>query len=249
MEWRDEGIILGVRRHGEGSVIVETMTLHHGRHMGMVRGGRSAAMRAMLQPGNSVEIAWRARIEDHLGNFALQCDRMRAARLMESPVALNGLQLLAAHLRLLPERDPHAGLYRAALFILDHLDDPQMAARLLIRFELAMLDELGFGLDLARCAATGSTEDLVWVSPRSGRAVSGSAGAPWAPKLLVLPPFLAAGGSEIAASPGELADGFALSAFFLGRDVWEPRNIRPPDSRSAFIAGVLRELDADRPAR
>ena len=180
MEWRDEAVILGVRRHGEGSVIVEVMTPAHGRHMGLVRGGRSSRMRALLQPGNSVEVTWRARLDEHLGNFAIEADRLRAAMLMETPMALNGLQLLAAHMRLLPERDPHAALYHAALVILDNLDEPEKAARLVIRFELALLEELGFGLDLASCAATGDNRELVYVSPKTGRAVSRTAGAPWA---------------------------------------------------------------------
>lgn len=242
MEWKDEGVILGVRRHGEGSVIVEAMTLAHGRHLGMVRGGRSAQMRALLQPGNSISILWRARLEEHLGNFSIDGDRMRAASLMETPLALHGLQLLASHLRLLPERDPHPALYRTALVILDHLDDPHTAARLLIRFELAMLEELGFGLDLTRCAATGSSAELVWVSPKSGRAVSREAGAPWADRLLALPGFLAPDGSEAEAREHELRAGFALARHFLSRDVWEPRGIRPPDAREGFLSALAKAM-------
>jgi len=245
MEWKDEGVILGVRRHGEGSVIVEAMTLEHGRHLGMVRGGRSAQMRALLQPGNSVELTWRARLEDHLGNFAVQGDRMRAARLMESPVALHGLQLVAGHLRLLPERDPHVALYLAALVILDNLDEPSTAARLLVRFELAMLDELGFGLDLTACAATGTARDLVYVSPKSGRAVSREAGAPWANRLIPLPPFLAPGGAALEAGAQDIAAAFRLSGQFLARDVWDARGMRAPDARSAFLDAVVRALARD----
>jgi DNA repair protein RecO (recombination protein O) len=243
MEWRDEAIILGVRRHGEGSVILEVMTPSRGRHMGLVRGGRSSRMRALLQPGNSVEVTWRARLDEHLGNFAIEADRLRAAMLMETPMALNGLQLLAAHMRLLPERDPHAALYRAALVILDNLDEPEKAARLLIRFELAILEELGFGLDLARCAATGQTADLAFVSPKTGRAVSREAGAPWAGKLLDLPAFLAPAAPS-AEPPLEIQvrAGFTLSGHFLSRHVWEPRGIRPPDSRAAFVSAVIRLL-------
>lgn len=245
MEWRDEAIILGVRRHGEGSVILEVMTPSRGRHMGLVRGGRSSRMRAVLQPGNSVEVTWRARLDEHLGNFAIEADRLRAAMLMETPLALNGLQLLAAHMRLLPERDPHAALYEAARIILDNLDEPAKAALLLIRFELAVLDELGFGLDLSRCAATGVTRELAYVSPKTGRAVSREAGAPWADKLLDMPAFLA----PVASGEGpplesQLHSGFALSGHFLARHVWEPRGMRPPDARAGFINAVARAIAA-----
>jgi DNA repair protein RecO (recombination protein O) len=245
MEWRDEAVILGVRRHGEGSVIVEVMTPGHGRHMGLVRGGRSSRMRALLQPGNSVEVTWRARLDEHLGNFAIEADRLRAAMLMETPMALNGLQLIAAHMRLLPERDPHSALYRAALVILDNLDEPEKAARLVIRFELALLEELGFGLDLARCAATGETRDLVYVSPKTGRAVSRSAGAPWAEKMLALPGFLApVAVADLPALGQQIEAGFALSGYFLRRHVWEPRGIRPPDARAGFVVAIARMLAA-----
>lgn len=243
MQWNDESLILGVRRHGESSVIVEAMTRGHGRHMGLVRGGRSARMRPVLQPGNSVLLTWRARLDEHLGYFSVDADRLRAARLMQSPLGLFGLQTLAAHLRLLPERDPHAALYEAALVLLDHFDEPQKAARLMIRFELALLDELGFGLDLSRCAATGERGDLVWVSPKSGRAVGRQAGARWADRLLALPAFLApesvAAGTEPAA---QLAQGFALTRFFLARHVWEPRGLRPPDERDSFVRSVAGAL-------
>jgi DNA repair protein RecO (recombination protein O) len=245
MEWTDEALILGVRRHGEGSVILEVMTPSRGRHMGLLRGGRSARMRAILQPGNSLQVNWRARLDEHLGNFDIEEDRLRAAALMETPLALNGLQLLAAHLRLLPERDPHPALYRAALVILDNLDEAEKAARLMIRFELALLDELGFGLDLSQCAATGTELDLTFVSPRTGRAVSREAGTPWAPKLLALPAFLAPRTPVPAKALAEqIADGFALSCHFLGRNVWEPRGVRPPDTRASFVAAVAKLLIA-----
>jgi len=245
MEWTDEGVILGVRRHGENSVIVEAMTAAHGRHLGLVRSGRSARMRPVLQPGNSVTLVWRARLEDHLGQFTLEAANLRAASLMEQPVGLYGLQVLAAHLRLLPERDPHASLYRAALVILDHLDEPEKAARLVIRFELALLDELGFGLDLDRCAATGVTTDLVWVSPRSGKAVSREAGKPWEAQLLALPSFLSPGsGAQVAQAghAGQIAQGFALAGYFLDRHVWHARGLKPPDVRDGFVRTVSAAL-------
>ncbi|WP_075995964.1 DNA repair protein RecO [Salaquimonas pukyongi] len=251
MEWKDEGLILGVRKHGETSAIIEVMTPAHGRHMGLVRGGRSSRHRPVLQPGNSVLLEWRARLEEHLGTFTVEGQDLRAARLMELPLGIYGLQTLAAHLRLLPERDPHQGLYEAALVVLEHLDDPERAARLMIRFELAILEELGFGLDLSQCAASGSKSGLIWVSPKSGRAVGREAGLPWKEQLLPLPPFLLDEESRalIAAADGEgsaktmaslLADGFNLSFYFLDRNVYGPRGIRPPDER----AGLIRRISA-----
>jgi DNA repair protein RecO (recombination protein O) len=160
MEWRDEGIILGTRRHGETSAILEVMTGAHGRHLGLVRGGRGRRMQPLLQPGNRVELHWRARLDEHLGLYQVEPLELNAARLFDSAVAVFGLQTLAAHLRLLPERDPHRTLYETLGLVIGHLEDPVSAAELLIRFELLVLDELGFGLDLSQCAATGSRDDL-----------------------------------------------------------------------------------------
>ena len=155
MEWRDEGIILGIRRHGETAAIAEVMTREHGRHLGLVRGGRSRKLQPVLQPGNRVEVTWRARLDEHLGTFVVEPLELNAARLFDSAVAVYGLQTISAHLRLLPERDPHSGLFETLALMLGHLDDPAAAAELVVRFELLILDELGFGLDLSACAATG----------------------------------------------------------------------------------------------
>ncbi len=235
MDWSDEGIIIGTRRHGETSLIVELMTERHGRHLGLVRGGRSRTLRPVLQSGNSVVANWRARLDEHLGNYTLEASTFRAARLMEAPAGLYGLQVLAALVRLLPERDPHPGLYTALVTLVDLLDDPVLAAGLLVRFELRVLEELGFGLDLERCVATGSNDDLAYVSPKSGRAVSRSAGDPYRDRMLPLPAFLrAAPGGRPGAT--ELAAAFRLTGFFLARHVYEPRGIAPPDARERLLA-------------
>lgn len=239
MEWRDEGIILGTRRHGETSAILEVMTRSHGRHLGLVRGGRSRRMQPVLQPGNRVDLLWRARLDEHLGTFQPEAIALNAGRLLNSAVAVYGLQTLAAHLRLLPERDPHAGLYETLGIVIEHLDDTISAAELLVRFELLILDDLGFGLDLAECAATGAREDLAYVSPKSGRAVSRDAGAPWRDRLLALPAFLRRG-SGVRGTPEDIDSAFRLTGFFLARHVYEPRGLTEPEARGGFLSALRR---------
>src|SRR5579864_3319971 len=224
MEWTDEGIVLGVRRHGEASAIVELLTRGHGRHLGLVRGAASARMRPLLQPGNSVRAVWRARLDEHLGYYMIEGTRLRAASLLASPHAVYGVTHLAALARLLPERDPHEGIYEMLDRTLDDFEEAGEAAAHLIRFELAMLAELGFGLDLETCAATGATADLVYVSPKSGGAVSRIAGAPFHDRLLKLPGFLRQNEEGVFAwTEQDLRDGFALTGLFLLRHVLEPR--------------------------
>jgi DNA repair protein RecO (recombination protein O) len=241
MEWADEGIVLGVRRHGESAAIVELMTRGHGRHLGIVRGGRSRRQQPILQPGNRVAVVWRARIEEHLGTFAVEPLVLRAGTIMGSGLALQGINLVGALLRLLPERDPHPALFETAEVIASHLHDVEVAPALMVRLELAVLAELGFGLDLAQCAATGRTDDLSYVSPKSGRAVSRGAGEPWKDRLLSLPPFVSGAASDADPTVEEVLAGFALTGFFLERDVFAPRNSSMPAVRHAFVAEFRRQ--------
>ena len=238
MEWRDEGIILGTRRHGETSAILEVMTRAHGRHLGLVRGGRSRKQQPVLQAGNRIDILWRARLDEHMGTFQVEALDLNAARLFDSAAAIYGLQTLAGHLRLLPERDPHERLYDTLGLVIDHLDDPDAASELVVRFEIMMLDELGFGLDLSECAATGARSELTYVSPKSARAVSRSAGEPWRDRMLALPAFLLA--SEVRADADAVEAGFRLTSFFLARNVYEPRGLGEPEARAAFLGAVRR---------
>lgn len=242
MEWQDEGLILGVRKHGETSAIVELMTSNHGRHLGLVRGGRSKRMRPILQAGNFVRASWHARLEEHLGTFTLEGSKLHAADLMIEPAAIFGVQTLASHLRLLPERDPHQGLYRASQVLVENLVHQDIAASLLVRFELALLEELGFGLDLESCASNGQTHQLAYVSPKSGRAVSEKAGKPWADKMLALPGFLNRYEKNWGRVPDlpQLKQGFALSGFFFDRHIYGPRGIKPPDERASFVRAVTK---------
>lgn len=240
MEWRDEGIIIGGRRYGETSLVLEVMTREHGRHAGLVRGGRSKRLQPLLQPGNVVEIVWRARLEEHLGSYAVETTRQRAAQLMVDPASLQGLNLVLAHLRLLAEREPHRALYDAAQALLDLIDRPDVAPELLVRFELALLADCGFGLDLDECAATGRRDELIYVSPKSARAVSRGAGEPYKDRLLPLPGFLHSPARE-AASPDEVDAGFRLTAFFLERNLFAPRGLPLPPARDAYLLLIRRQ--------
>ncbi len=237
MQWTDEGIVLGVRRHGETSVILELMTHGRGRHLGLVRGGTGRRLRAVLQPGNSLCATWRARLDEHLGHYRVEGVNLRAAGFLTAAHAVHGVTHLAALCRLLAEREPHARIHGALEAILDSLDDPSAVAPMVARFELAFLAELGFGLDLASCAATGATTELVYVSPRSGRAVARAAGEAYRDKLMRLPAFLRSEGEPV--SVADLADAFALTGFFLDRHAFAPRGLALPDARARFVAAVL----------
>ena len=248
MEWRDEGTVIGVRRHGENAVVLELMTREHGRHLGLVHGGRSRKKQPLLQPGNTVEATWRGRLDEHLGTYAVEPVRLRAGELLESAVALHAVQAAGALLRLVPERESHPRLSEGLDVLLDNLDDPAVAAALMVRFELQVLDELGFGLDLERCAATGRNDDLTHVSPRTGRAVCSEAAAPYADRLLELPVFLARDGlrgSNRAGSPEDVLAGFALTGHFLdryGAEAGIPVRGEAADPRAGFIDAVRRAM-------
>ena len=240
MQWTDEGIVLGVRRHGETSVILELMTHERGRHLGLVRGGTGTRLRGVLQPGNSLRATWRARLDDHLGNYAVEGTNLRAAGFLSAAHAVHGVTHLAALCRLLAEREPHVRIHGALEAILDALDDRSAVAPMIARFELDFLAELGFGLDLSSCVATGETADLIYVSPRSGRAVSRAAGEAYRDKLMRLPGFLRTDDEPVSAA--DLADAFVLTGFFLERHAFAPRGLALPEARARFVAAISRSM-------
>jgi DNA repair protein RecO (recombination protein O) len=240
MQWTDEAIVLGVKRHGETSVILELMTHERGRHLGLVRGGAGTRLRGVLQPGNSLLATWRARLDEHLGHYAVEGISLRAAGFLGAAHAVHGVTHLSALCRLLAEREPHTRIFSTLEAILDGIEDAQFAATSIARFELAFLAELGFGLDLAACAASGVTADLIYVSPKSGRAVSRAAGEAYRDQLLRLPGFLRT--QDQAVSPADLADAFALTGFFLERHAFAPRGLAVPAARTRFVAAVTRAL-------
>ena len=230
MNWTDEGIILSVRPHGETAAIVEVLSRQHGRYLGLVHGGRSRRLRPVLQIGNHVEASWRARLSEQLGHFTIEPRRSYAGSVLNDPPALMALNWLTTLARLLPERQPHPSLFEVTLFVLSFIEDIEVWPALLVRWEVALLAELGFGLDLSTCAASGSNDNLAYVSPRTGRAVSASAGEPYRDKLLRLPPFLAT--ARAAGVTGEdIRDGFRLTAHFLEHRIYSERGEDVPDVR------------------
>jgi len=234
MEWSDDAIVLSAKPHGEASALAVLLTREHGRHAGLVQGGQSARNRPLLEPGNRVAARWRARLSEHLGSYTLELERATAAALLDDPLRLAALASACALIDAgLPEREPHPALYEATLALFGALDG-DVWAEVYVRWELGLLEEMGFGLDLTRCAATGSTDNdqLAFVSPRTGRAVSLSAAEPFKDKLLPLPPFLvgrSAGGED------EVAAGLALTGHFLDRHVFAQRHVEVPPARARFV--------------
>ncbi len=240
MEWSDEGVVLSVRAHGETAAVVDLFTRAHGRHSGLVHGGRSRRLRPVLQIGNHVDATWKARLADNLGHYNVELRRGFAAPLMEDAAALAAITSMAALARLLPERDPHPNLFEITLFVLGYLSDVAVWPALVVRWEMALLDELGFGLDLATCAATRTAADLVYVSPKSGRAVSAEAGEPYKDRLLALPGFLRAGGAAGSFAKEDIAAGFALTGYFLEARVLAPHGLAMPEARGRLVSYLRR---------
>lgn len=232
MEWAGEGTVIARRPHGETAVVLEVMTRDHGRHAGIVPGGQSRARAAMLQPGSRLALRWRARLGDHIGTFTAEPLRARAA-LMADPLALTGLNAACALLAFfLPERDPHPGLHDATEALLDSEDWPGGW----LAWEMRLLEELGYGLDLSRCAVTGAREGLAFVSPRSGRAVSASGAGDWAARLMPLPDGMAAG--QVARA--DLAAGLAITGHFLARAAAEHGDRPLPAARGRMVDRITR---------
>jgi DNA repair protein RecO (recombination protein O) len=240
LDWREDGTILSLRPHGETSVILEVFTRARGRHAGVVRGGVSRKIAPVIQPGNRVTLAWRARLEDHLGSFTAEPLISRAG-ILSDRLALSGLNAICALLMfVLPERDPHPALHDRTEELLGQLaaGHPDWPLAYL-RWEMQLLEEMGHGLDLSRCAVTGSREDLAFVSPKTGRAVSRGAAGDWAPRLLPLPQCLLGQGPAMA---GELGQGLAVTGHFLATHLAPALGTRPlPEARNRLIAALSRQ--------
>ena len=230
MDFADEAFVLAARAHGDTGVVVDLLTAGHGRRAAYVAGGASRRMKPFLQAGARVQAEYRARTSDHLGNARLEPMGEGPSALFDDPLALTGLGAAAAVAQgALPEREPHPGAFLAFEALMSAFAVPEVWPAIFVRFEAGLLEDLGFGLDLSRCASTGSTDDLVWVSPRTGRAVSAGAGAPYADKLLTLPPFML--GAQAGLREGDVKAGFDLTGHFLEQFVFHPLNRPLPPAR------------------
>lgn len=234
MEFDEEGFVLAARPYGEAGAIVEVLTASRGRWAAHVAGGASRRLKPILQPGSRVRMRYRARVADQLGSARLEGEGEGASALFDDPLALAALAAAAAVVAgALPEREPHTGVYHAFEALARALAIADIWPAVLVRFEMGLLQELGFGLDLSRCAVTGSADDLVWVSPRTGRAVSAAAGETYRDRLLVLPPFLLAAQGRLA--PGDVGAGLALTGRFLQDCIFAALNRPLPPARDRLI--------------
>ncbi|MSO55254.1 MAG: DNA repair protein RecO [Rhodospirillales bacterium] len=239
MEWSDQGIVLSVRGHGETAAIVSLMSRERGRHLGLVHGGQGRRMRGILQPGNLLDVRWRARLSEHLGSYSCELTRAYSGGVFDDALKLHAMSAALGLVdAALPEREPHGPLFERLTQLLGDLQGEDWQAGY-VRFEIDLLRELGFGLDLSCCAATGTTEDLAFVSPVTGRAVSRPAAQPYRARLLPLPSFLI----EATSGAGEFATGLALTAHFLERHVLAPHGGAMPAARVRLAQGFAR-LDA-----
>lgn len=244
MEWTDEGIILESRLHGESAAVARLLTREHGLHAGLVPGGAGSKKSSLLQPGNQVQVKWRARLADHLGTYELELEHSFAARVMDEPLRLSALQsACAVTAAAMPEREPHPPAFEGLSAWLQSLTGPAWDATY-VAFEVGLLSAMGFGLDLSRCAATGQTDQLTHVSPRTGRAVSAEAAAPYLERLLPLPGFLRGQG---AIDPDRIVEGLALTEHFLGRCLFAATHAPLPAARLRFVESYRRS--AGYPAR
>jgi len=238
MLWRDTGFVLATRRHGENALIVDLLTREHGRHAGLARGGQSPRVRAMLQSGNEVAAVWRGRLDEHLGTIACEMLRAHAARFLDDPGRLAGLTSAAALVgAALPEREPHGDVFTSFARLIEALDSAVDWPAQYVRWELDLLSVLGFGLDLSRCAVSGATAGLAYVSPRTGRAVSRTSGLPYHDRLLPLPEFL---WRNTPADEAELDLGMTLTGHFLVHHVFAPQGRTLPAARMR-LAERMRE--------
>ena len=234
IEWRDEGTLLKVRKHGESSAIIEVFTAEHGKAAGVVRGGTSRKIAPLLQPGAQLDVTWKARLEDHLGSFTIEPVRSRTAQVMQDRLALAGLNAVTGVLAfVLPDRETHPALYQRSIQLCDLLGQNDIWPLAYLQWEVALLEEMGFALDLSSCAVSGGNDDLFYVSPRTGRAVSRTAAGEWADKLLPLPHVLLGKGD---ADTSDILQALRTTGHFLHNHLAKSLGSRPlPEARQRLI--------------
>jgi DNA repair protein RecO (recombination protein O) len=245
MEWQDDGIVLSASRFGEHDALLEVMTRHHGRARGYVKAGMSRRQKATLQVGNRLRLTWRARLETNLGRFTSELIHSPLGLLVGDGARVAALSAVTAVVAsTMPEREAHEGIFERLEAVLALLEEPEGGAALwagaLAKLELAVLKELGYGLDLSACAGTGAAENLIYVSPKTGRAVSAEAGAPYKGRLLPLPAFFT-GATLSEAGADEVLAGLRTTAYFLDRTVWVVEGKGQPPARERFVASLHRQ--------
>jgi DNA repair protein RecO (recombination protein O) len=233
MEWTADAFVLSARSHGETSAILDVFTREHGRYGGLVRGGNSRRLRPVLLAGNMVRANWRARLSEHLGYVTVEPSTAYAARWLSEPLELSAIQTLANLLLITPERQAYTRLFDTGQTVLENFNDIEIWPALFVRFEVALLEEMGFGLDLSKCAATGVVDNLNYVSPRSGCAVSDDAAEPYLDQLFRLPKFLKFTDADVTRQ--DVLDGFALTGHFLERRVYMMNGRTMPHIRERFL--------------
>jgi len=248
MHWIDDGLILSARKYGENSVIIQALTREHGRHAGLVRGGSGKRLRGILQPGNEVGLRWNGRLSEQLGTYSVEAKKSSGAVLFDQPLSLAAASASLGILeKVLPEREGHPALFEATLLLVKHLSGEIIHwGPLLVKWELGLLAEMGYGLDLSECAATGTTKDLIYVSPKSGRAVCEGAGAPYREKLLPLPNFLRLNADEqaIGVSLSDISSGLILSGYFIHKNLLPHYADATLPARERFMVSVERRINA-----
>ncbi|MAK62199.1 MAG: DNA repair protein RecO [Ponticaulis sp.] len=239
MEWRDTGIVLGTRRFGESGLILDAFTREHGRQSGFIHGGNSSKKRANFEVGTSLELEWRARNENQLGNFNLsEATANRAAMYLSSRLALTALNSVTGLLNTaLPEGQAYPGLYDATETVLDQLADNEIWPALMVSWEVGFLRTVGYGLDFSKCAVSGRKDGLTHVSPRTGRAACGEEVAEYVDKLLALPAFLVR--SEADAEPVDIGKGFRLTGHFIANRLYAEAHKPPPGARELMIRRLV----------
>ena len=238
MEWRSDGILLATRKHGETSLIIDTFCPKHGRYLGVVKGGTSRKFAPILQVGAQLDLTWRARLQDHLGSFKVELVRARIVNAMSDRVLTAGLMAVSTILSgVLPERQAYDEFYRTTEDLLDLLNQPDIWPLAYLHWELELLTVLGYGLDLSKCAVSGNTDKLRYVSPRTGRAISEEAAGEWAPKLLYLPPIILKGPDNADG----ILDGLKLTGYFLTEKVFNELSVKSPVAERQRFIDLLRQ--------
>ncbi|MEM1035784.1 MAG: DNA repair protein RecO [Pseudomonadota bacterium] len=240
MQWRDEALVLGGRRFGEGGLILDVLTAHKGRRAGLVYGGASRKKRPQYEAGNSLSLQWSGRLEDQLGRFDVaEVTTSRAARYLDDPAALAAISSVSELLRAGLDDGDQIGsaLYEPTIFLLETLDDSDIWPSLYCRWELGLLSALGFGLDLDRCALSGANDGLTHVSPKTGRAIRGSEAGEYLDRLFTLPPFLCEPNAMIG--DDDIRNALLLTGYFIEERLFAGMNRTTPEARARLVNRLM----------